>query len=98
MNFEEATKLKNKNEHLIGQKYRGGTIEELIIRPTNRNEFDAFAKFYLRTMNADLSLKPFLESDLALDAVCDRAKIRTNNLFLRTALDHLLDENLDVKF
>jgi hypothetical protein len=97
MNFKEATELKNKNEHLIGQKYRGGTIEQLIIRPTNGNEFDAFAQSYLRTMNAELSIQPFLESDLAVDVVCDRAKIRTNNLFLRTELDNLLDENLDVK-
>jgi hypothetical protein len=97
MNFKEATELKNKNEHLIGQKYRGATIEELIIRPTNGNEFNAFNKSYLTTMNAELSLKPFLESDLDVDVVCDRAKIRTNNLFIRTELENLLDENLDVK-
>lgn len=97
MNFKEVTELKNKNEHLIGQKYRGVTIEELIIRQTNGNEFDAFNKSYLRIMNAELSIQPFLESDLAVDAVCDRAKIRTNNLFIRTELENLLDENLDVK-
>lgn len=97
MNFQEATELKNKNEHLIGQKYRGGTIEELIIRPTNGSEFDAFSKNYLRTMNAELSIQPFLECDLTVDAVCDRAKIRTNNIFFRTEIENLLDENLDVK-
>lgn len=97
MNFQEATELKNRNEHLIGQKYRGGTIEELIIRPSNASEFDVFAKNYLRTMNAELSIQPFLESDLTVDAVCDRAKIRTNNIFFRTEIENLLDENLDVK-
>lgn len=97
MNFNEATELKSKNEHLIGQKYRGGTIEELIIRPTNAKEFDDFVKSYLRTMNAKLSIQPFLKSNLAVDAVCDRAKIRTNNIFFRTELDSLLDEKLDVK-
>lgn len=97
MNFKEATELKNKNEHLLGQKYRGGTIEELIIRPTNEKEFDAFAKSYLRTLNAELSIQPFLESDLTVVAVCDRAKIRTNNMFFRTELENLLDEKLDVK-
>jgi len=74
MNFKEATELKNKNEHLIGQKYREATIEELIIRPTNGNEFEAFSKSYLRTMNAEFSIQPFLESDLAVDVVCDRQK------------------------
>lgn len=96
MNFKEATELKNKNEHLIGQKYRGGTIEELIIRPTNVREFEAFTKSYLRTMNAELSIQPFLESDLDVDVVCDREKIRTNSIFFRTELENLLDENLDV--
>ena len=97
MNFKEATELKNKNVHLIGQKYRGGTIEELIIRPTNGKEFDAFTKYYLRTMNAELSIQPFLESDLTVDAVFDRAKIRTNNLFLKIELENILGKNLDVK-
>lgn len=82
MNFKEASELKNKNEHLIGQKYRGGTIEELIIRPTNGREFEAFTKSYLRTMNAELSIQPFLESDLDVDVLCDREKIRTNSIFL----------------
>ena len=98
MNYEEAVQLKNKNEHLIGQKYRGGTIEELIIRPTNQNEFETFSKSYLRTMDAELSIQPFIGSDLTVDAVCDRAKIRTNNIFFRTEIGNLLDEQLDVKF
>ena len=98
MNFNEATELKNKNEHLIGQKYRGGTIEELIIRPTNEKEFDVFLKSYLRTLNAENSIQPFLNSNLTVDAVCDRAKIKTSNIFFRVELENLLDEKLDVKF
>ena len=35
MTYKEATELKNKNKHLIRQKYRCGTIKEFIIRPTN---------------------------------------------------------------
>jgi hypothetical protein len=48
-------------------------------------------------MNAELSLRPFLESDLDVDVVCGRAKIRTNNLIIRTELENLLNENLDIK-
>ena len=96
MDFKQATELKNNNEHLIGQKYRGGTIDELIIRPSNEKEFDAFVKLYLRTMNAELSIQPFLQSDLVVDVVCDKAKIKTNNIFFRTELENLLDEKLDV--
>ena len=98
MNINKATELKNKNKHLIGQKYRGGTIEELIIRPTNEKEFNAFIQSYLRTMDANISIQPFLTSDLTVDVVCDRAKIQTNGIFFRTELKNLLDEKLDVKF
>ncbi|GGZ67209.1 hypothetical protein [Algibacter mikhailovii] len=49
-------------------------------------------------MNAEASIQPFLRSDLAVDVVCDRAKIRTNGIFFRTELESLLDEKLDVKF
>lgn len=97
MNFNEATELKNKNEHLIGQKYRGGTIEELIIRPTDDKEFEEFAKLYLRSLNGEKSIQTFKNSDLTVEAVCDRAKIRTHNIFFRTELENLLDEKLDVK-
>lgn len=97
MNFKDASELRDRNNHLIGQKYRGGTIEELIIRPTNEKEFDAFSKLYLRTLNAENSIQPYLNSDLTVDAVCDRAKIRNNNIFFRTELENLLDEKLDVK-
>ena len=98
MNYEKAIELKKKNEHLIGQKYRGGTIEELIIRPINQKEFEAFSRSYLRTMDAELSIQPFIGSNLTIDAVCDRAKIRTDNIFFRTEIENLLDEQLDVKF
>jgi len=98
MNFNEAIELKKKNEHLIGQKYRGGTIEELIVRPILSEEFDAFAKSYIRTMDADLALQPIVESRLTVDAICDRAKIKTSNIFFRTKLENLADENLEVNF
>jgi len=98
MNYKEATELKNKNEHLIGQKYRGSIIEEIIIRPSNEKEYDFFVKSYLRTLNANSSIAPFLESDLTVNVICDKAKIKTHNLFLITEIEKLLDENLDVKF
>ncbi len=98
MNFNEATELVNRNLHLIGQQYRGATIEELIIRPINQNEFAAFSNTYLRTFDANLSIQPFLESDLTVDVVCDRDRIRVQNVFVRTEIGNLLDENLVVNF
>lgn len=97
MNIKDATELKNNNLHLIGQKYRGGIINEIIIRPKNEKDFDIFMKSYLRTMNSELAIQPFLKSDLNVDVICDKAKIKTHNLILWTGIEKLLDENLDVK-
>lgn len=97
MNFSEALELKNNNRHLIGQKYRGAIIDEIIIRPINENDFEIYMRSYLRTMNAEIVLKPFVNSELRVDVICDREKINRNNLILRTEIEKLLDENLDVK-
>lgn len=97
MNFNEALEIKNNNRHLIGQKYRGGIIDEIIIRPVNENDFEIFMKSYLRTMNSGIALKPFINSELRVDVICDKEKINRNNLILRTEIEKLIDENLDVK-
>lgn len=96
MNYEEATAVKEQNGHLIGQTYRGATIEDILIRPTDAKEFDEWSKRYIRTMDGDAAIAPFLESNLAVDVVCDRAKIRTSNIFFRTEIENLLDEGLEV--
>ena len=97
MNLKETTELKNKNEHLIGQKYRGGTIDEIIIRPKNDEELDFFMKSYLRTMNAEKSLQPFLKSDLQVFVVFNKAEMKKNSVIWMTEIESLLNENLDVK-
>ena len=97
MNYREASELKIKNEHLIGQKYRGGTIDEIIIRPKNDEELDFFMKSYIRSMNAEKALQPFLNSDLHVFAVCEKDKIRTGSFIFMTEIENLLDENLEVK-
>lgn len=97
MNYKEAFELKNKNEHLIGQKYRGGTIDEIIIRPKNDEELDIFMKSYIRTLNAEKSLQPFLNSDLHVFAVCEKDKIKSSIFVFMTEIEKLFDEKLDVK-
>lgn len=97
MNLKEALELKSKNEHLVGLKYRGGTIDEIIIRPKNDEELEIFIKSYIRTLNAEKSLQPFLNSDLHVFAVCEKDKIRTSSVIFMTEIENLLDEKLDVK-
>ena len=97
MNLIDATELKNKNEHLIGQKYRGDTIDEIIIRPKNDEELDIFMKSYIRSLNAEKSLQPFLNSDLHVFVVCEKDKIKTSSFIFMTEIENLLDVKLDVK-
>lgn len=97
MNLIEATELKNKNKHLIGQQYKGGTIDEIIIRPNNDKELEFFMKSYLRTMNAEKSLQPFLNSDLQVFVVFNIAEMKKSSVIWMTEIESLLKENLDVK-
>lgn len=46
MQFNEATALAKKNSHLIGKMYKGYTIDEVIVVPTDEYERDAFEKEY----------------------------------------------------
>ena len=97
MNYTEATELRNNNSHLVGQKYKGGIIEDIVIRPKNEKELDIFLKSYIRTMDGQLSVQPFINSELGVFIVCDKAKIRTSSLILMTEIENLLNENIDVK-
>ncbi|SHH17271.1 hypothetical protein SAMN05444372_11928 [Flavobacterium micromati] len=97
MKIKDATELKNKNLHLIGQKFRGGTIDEIIIRPKSDEELDVFMKSYIRSMNAEKSLLPFFKSDLHVFAVFEKDKIRTSSVILMTEIENLLNEKLDIK-
>ena len=97
MAFQKAEEIKKQNLHLIGQKFKGATIDEIIIRPTNQKDFDEFTRIYLRSMNSENSIIPFKNLDLQVDVVCEKAKIRTNNVFFRTEIENLLVEGLDVK-
>jgi len=39
MKFKDALELANKNKELIGKKFKGSTIDEIIINSTNNQQF-----------------------------------------------------------
>lgn len=64
MNFLDAVKLAKSNEHLVGKKYLNGRIDEVIIVPTDKTEFDEYKRNYRLTHNAQKAIVPYMESDV----------------------------------
>lgn len=92
MRFIDALKIAKANEHLIGTTMKGSSIDEIIIMPTNDEEQRMFQTRYVRTMNPQEAIAPFIASDVEVYALFDKRRIRTENLFLVTNLQSLPKE------
>lgn len=95
MTFEQALQLTNQNRHLIGQTYRGATLDEIIIFPTNPDSNDVFKQVYISTGNAQHAITPFMAEDVHVAVVADKRRIVNQGIFLATNIENLIDE-LDV--
>ena len=96
MNYNEAKEIINKNSHLIGLKYLGGTISEIILCPSNRSDFLKFSEIYIRTLDSNVALTPYIHKDLAVIVVTNKELIRSKGVFFQTEIINLRDEGLDV--
>jgi hypothetical protein len=95
MSFEEASELKQKNQHLIGQFYRGSAIEDLVIAPIDPNAWSEFVKTYVQlNFNANRAMLPYTNMELDIVAFFNRAQIHQGFMFF-TSL-HSLKEELQV--
>lgn len=97
MTYQEAVQIKDDNQHLIGQNYRGSEIEDIIIQPTNPQEFQTFKVHYIHSLNADEAIKPFINSEVFVAAVFKRADILKTRFFAQTNIENLRDEDIDVR-
>jgi len=96
MTYKEATEVIEKNKHLIGQEYKGAKIDELIIRPTNDEQFQEFAKLYIRSANREIAIAPFRNQDVTVSIVCEKNRIRTSSIFLQTEIHNIEKDGLEV--
>jgi hypothetical protein len=94
MNINDALILKDKSLYLIGKKYKGSIIDEIIIKPKDENESDSFMKSYIRTLNAEKSLEPFINNDLQVCILCEKNNIKKSNIILMTDIESLISNNL----
>lgn len=97
MNFINAVRIAEANQHLIGKVWNGATIEEVIVAPTDTLQWSEFERFYISSLNAQKAIVPFMNSDVGVFVVCDRFRIRTQRLFIYTSISNL-PENFNVVF
>lgn len=91
MDFKEALELANNQENLIGKKYNGATLDEIIIYPTNPQSFQSFERKYIKSMNAQIAIAPYVNEDVRVGCVFDKSKIFSNGVFIYTDIDNLSD-------
>lgn len=92
MDYKEALRIKNLNDHLIGRLYKGAKIDEVIIYPNNKAVLDSFIKLYLETNDSAKALSPFMQQrDFHIAVICDKNKILTSGWFTPIDLEYISD-------
>lgn len=80
MTYEDAVKLRSKNEFRIGSiNDKGFYIGEIIIVPSNEDNRNKFFRQYLYNRNAELSILPFSNDDVLVWAI-DTKHLQQNNV------------------
>ena len=92
MDFLDAVKIAEANQHLIGKEWKDATIDDIIIVPTNHNQWADFERLYIQTLNAQKAIVPFINSDVDIFVVFNKGHIRTQNLFRFTSIYKVLSE------
>lgn len=92
MNFLKAVKIADANGHLIGKSMNGCFVDEIIIMPTSDEEQGRFQTRYIRCLNPQEAITPFITSDVEVYALFDKRRIRTEGVFLAKALGDLPEE------
>lgn len=76
MNFEEALQKIKDNSHLIGAKITMGTIDELVVYPTNGEAKKVFKDIFFQTLNSEKAIAPFINDDVSVSAIVNKKGIK----------------------
>ena len=83
MTFAEAINIANKKESLVNRLTSNNvTLNEIIIAPTDPDEFAKFIQSYIQTLDAQISIVPFIKSDLMVLGVFDKTRIKDEGILL----------------
>jgi hypothetical protein len=92
MNFDKAVEIVEKNKNLVGQKYRGGIIDEIIIYPTNPEMRKKYDIEYVTSLNVQVSIVPYMGLDVDIAVVVDKWRIRKERCLPLISLYDLREE------
>ena len=90
MTFEEAQKKVEENKHLIGKKFRGATIDDLLIVPTDAKLLGNVQRNYTETLEAQIAILPYINYDVDVLVICGKQHLRTTGTFPFITLSQLL--------
>ena len=89
MKYLDAVRIVEANKHLIGKKWDGATVDEIIVAPTDSEVYAEFEKLYFQTLDAQQSIIPFINTDVEVFIVCDKERMRTQALFVYSSIYEL---------
>jgi hypothetical protein len=89
MEFAKADDLKRKNQHLIGKQYKGATIDELILFPTDIKLSKDYLNIYMQIKDGEQAIKPFSGVDVDVVAVFDKSTIDAQGFLFQTNILNL---------
>lgn len=70
MNIQEARKIVSLYQKLIGTKNdKGFSIDHILIVPRDSKKRDAYLKNYIKTLDMELALNPYINDELDVWAV-----------------------------
>ena len=92
MDFFNAVKLAEANEHLVGKVVKGATIDEIIIMPTDEEEQKAYWQYFVQYLDAQRAIVPFMTSDVEVFALFDKGSIRSKSLSISCNIVNLPKE------
>jgi len=91
MEYNKAIELIKKNNHLIGKKYAGAIIDEIIPVPSNPEMNELFRFKYKQTLDWQNSILPFTNLDVNLFAIFEKNRMSMGGLLVYIAIENLID-------
>ena len=83
MKFFEALTVVNQKVHLIGKlRQNGAILDEIIIAPSQGEEYDNFIQTYIDSLDAQKSIAPYIQSDVVVLGVFDKSRITHENTLI----------------
>ena len=97
MLYKEALRLVEKNQHLIGRKYKGAIIDDIIVFPQKESSMNFFFELYSQTLNYEESISSFMdEQEFYVAVICEKDKLHKMGYFAPVSIDLIENSDLEI--